>query len=93
MISAENAVSSVLREVKGLELPMYSLGVLCVMEGGDDGGILRFDTNGKEVKTTLAFGKSYVTIKKLYSKLLVKRAFDVPYHGALTVEIRYNFSP
>ncbi len=93
MISAENAVSSVLREVKGLELPMYSLGVLCVMEGGDEGGILRFDTNGKEVKTTLAFGKSYVAIKKLYSKLLVKRAFDVPYHGALTVEIRYNFSP
>ncbi|BCS93784.1 NAD(P)/FAD-dependent oxidoreductase [Metallosphaera javensis (ex Sakai et al. 2022)] len=86
MISAENAVSTVLKEIRGLDLPMYSLGVLCVMEGGDDGGILRFDTNGKETKTALAFSRTYVMIKKMYSRLLVNRAFDVPYHGALTVE-------
>ncbi|MCG3109716.1 Sulfide-quinone reductase [Metallosphaera sp. J1] len=86
MISAENAVSTVLKEIRGLDLPMYSLGVLCVMEGGDDGGILRFDTNGKETKTALAFSRTYVMIKKMYSRLLVNRAFDVPYHGALTIE-------
>ncbi|WP_252896878.1 hypothetical protein [Metallosphaera hakonensis] len=94
MISAENAVSTILKEIRGINLPMYSLGVLCVMEGGDDGGILRFDTNGKDVKTALAFGKHYVAIKKAYSRLLVKRAFDVPYHElqkSLRINISLNF--
>lgn len=85
MISAENAASTLIKELKGIELPMYSLGVLCIMEGGDDAGILRFDTDGKNTFSTLNFNKNYVLIKKMYSRLLVKRAFDVPYHGALAV--------
>lgn len=39
MISAENAVMDLLH----LDRPYYSQGILCIMEAGDDGGMLRFD--------------------------------------------------
>ncbi len=83
MISAENAVSTLLHELKGIDLPYYSQGILCMMMGGDDGGILRFDKNNNTTKLMLNFGKIYINAKKLYSRLLVNRAFDVPYHAAL----------
>jgi len=84
MISAENAVSTLLHELKGIDLPYYSQGILCIMIGGDDGGILRFDKNDNSTKLTLDFGRIYINAKKLYSRLLVNRAFDVPYHAALS---------
>lgn len=83
MASAENAVSAFLKEVKSLSLPFYSQGVLCVMEAGDDGAILRFDKNSKEVKVFFDINKAYVTLKKIYSRLLVNTAFGIKYHGSL----------
>ncbi|AWR93453.1 NAD(P)/FAD-dependent oxidoreductase [Acidianus brierleyi] len=88
MISAENAVSTLLHEVKGIDLPYYSQGILCMMIGGDDGGILRFDKNNNTTKIILDFGKIYLNAKKLYSRFLVNRAFDVSYHAALS----FNYS-
>ncbi|AWR97899.2 pyridine nucleotide-disulfide oxidoreductase [Acidianus sulfidivorans JP7] len=85
MVSAENAVASFLKDVKDIYLPMYSQGVLCIMEGGDDSGILRFDKNSKEVKVFFDFGKNYVLFKKIYSKMLVNSAFNLKYHASLTI--------
>jgi len=81
MISAENAVTDFLR----LDRDYYSQGVLCVMEGGDDGGLLRFDKGKEGVKVALSFGKQYILLKKIYSKLLVNSAFNVPYHASLRI--------
>jgi len=81
MISAENAVTDFLH----LDRDYYSQGVLCVMEGGDDGGLLRFDKGREGVKVTLSFGKQYILLKKIYSKLLVNSAFNVPYHASLRI--------
>ena len=81
MISAENAVTDLLH----LNRDYYSQGVLCVMEGGDDGGLLRFDKGREGLKVTLSFGKHYVLIKKMYSRLLVNSAFNVPYHASLRI--------
>lgn len=81
MISAENAVTDFLH----LDRDYYSQGVLCVMEGGDDGGLLRFDRGREGVKVTLSFGKQYILLKKIYSKLLVNSAFNVPYHASLRI--------
>jgi len=81
MISAENAVTDFLH----LDRDYYSQGVLCVMEGGDDGGLLRFDKGKEGVKVALSFGKQYILLKKIYSKLLVNSAFNVPYHASLRI--------
>lgn len=80
MVSAENAVTDFLK----LNRPFYSQGVLCVFEGGDTGGILRFDKGAEGEKTVLAFGKQFVLIKKIYSRLLVNTAFNFPLHASLT---------
>ncbi|BFH73725.1 FAD-dependent oxidoreductase [Sulfurisphaera javensis] len=80
MISAENAVTHLLK----LNKNYYSQGVLCIMEGGDDGGILRFDKGKEGIKALLDFNRTYVLIKKIYSRLLVNSAFNVPYHASLT---------
>ncbi|ARM76688.1 NAD(P)/FAD-dependent oxidoreductase [Acidianus manzaensis] len=85
MVSAENAVSSFLRETKGIYLPMYSQGVLCIMEGGDDGGILRFDKNSRDTKVVFDINRNYVMFKKMYSRLLVNSAFNVKFHASLTI--------
>ncbi len=90
MISAENAVSTLLHELKGINLPYYSQGILCMMMGGDDGGILRFDKNDNSMKLLLDFGRMYINIKNTYSRLLVNRAFDVPYHAALSVDYPFK---
>ncbi|QIW23515.1 pyridine nucleotide-disulfide oxidoreductase [Sulfolobus sp. S-194] len=81
MISAENAVTHFLH----LDREYYSQGVLCIMEAGDDSGILRFDKGKEGVKLLLNFNRNYVLIKKIYSRLLVNSAFNVPYHASLTV--------
>ena len=81
MISAENAVTDFLH----LNRDYYSQGVLCIMEGGDDGGLLRFDKGKEGIKVALSFSKYYVLIKKIYSRLLVNSAFNVPYHASLTI--------
>ncbi|BDC18504.1 FAD-dependent oxidoreductase [Acidianus sp. HS-5] len=86
MVSAENSAYAFLREIGiSVDKPYYSQGVLCIMESGDDGGIVRFDKNSRETKSYVLFGKQYVTIKKIYSRLLVNNAFDVPYHASLPV--------
>ncbi len=48
----------------------------------DDGGLLRFDREGDKTKLTFTFGRIFVQLKKAYSAMLVRRAFDVPYHAA-----------
>jgi len=84
MVSAENATYAFLKKM-GIDVdkPYYSQGILCIMEGGDDGGIVRFDKNSKESVSFILFGKQYVTIKKIYSRLLVNNAFNVPLHASL----------
>jgi sulfide:quinone oxidoreductase len=82
MISAENAVSDFVKQKKGLDLPFYSQGILCMMIAGDDDGLLRFDREGDKTRLTFTFGRIFVQLKKTYSAMLVRRAFDVPYHAA-----------
>ncbi len=87
MVSAENATYAFLRKIGiSVDNPYYSQGVLCIMEGGDDGGIVRFDKNSRETKSYILFGRHYVTIKKMYSRLLVNTAFNLPYHASLPFE-------
>ena len=84
MISAENATYAFLKEIgKSVDLPYYTQGVLCIMEGGDDGALMRFDKNSVETKSYILFGKHFVTIKKIYSRLLVNTGFNVPIHASL----------
>lgn len=53
------------------------------MEAGDDGGILRFDKNSKEMKVFFDINRNYVALKKIYSRMLVKSAFGLKYHASL----------
>ncbi|MEM0373032.1 MAG: FAD/NAD(P)-binding oxidoreductase [Sulfolobaceae archaeon] len=72
MISAENAVASIYGG------NYYVQGILCVIAGGDDSGLLRFD-NGK---LSFVISRNLLSVKKIYSKLLVDTEFDLKIHAS-----------
>lgn len=80
MIGAENAVSTILKEVKGSIPVYYAQGVICMMYGGDYGGMLRFEPSLKKV--TYLEGDIFMKLKMIYDRMLVDTRFGLKYHAA-----------
>jgi sulfide:quinone oxidoreductase len=81
MIAAENAVSTIIKELKGIERPYYKQGILCMFHGGGVAGLLRFDVFDKP-RANFIINPLFSKIKIIYSRMLVNSAFNVPFHAA-----------
>jgi len=81
MIAGENVASTLGRELKGIQRPLYKQGIVCVFHGGDVAGMLRFDMDEKP-KVNFMVSPFFTKLKIMYSRLLVSSGFNVPYHAA-----------
>ncbi|QKR00824.1 FAD-dependent oxidoreductase [Metallosphaera tengchongensis] len=83
MIAGENVASTLGKELKGIQRPLYRQGVLCVFHGGGIAGMLRFDVDERP-RVNFVVSPIFTKLKIIYSRLLVRSGFNVPYHAAPT---------
>lgn len=81
MIAGENVSSTLAKEIKGIERPLYKQGIICMFHGGDIAGMLRFDIKDRPQANFLV-NPIFSKLKIIYSRMLVSSGFNVPYHAA-----------
>ncbi|BBG25329.1 NAD(P)/FAD-dependent oxidoreductase [Sulfuracidifex tepidarius] len=81
MIAGENVSSTLAKEIKGVEKPLYKQGIICMFHGGEVAGMLRFDVKDKP-HVSLLVNPVFSKLKIMYSRMLVATGFNVPYHAA-----------